>query len=65
MKIPFLVSGLTVLFFAQSVLAQTPQAAPNGQAALAEFFESKVNDVVMMNFLRRDFAAQFEPDPVQ
>ena len=39
-----------------------PLAIPD---LVLEFFESKVNDVVMMDFLRRDFAAQFEPDPVQ
>ena len=31
----------------------------------AEFLESDVNHVVMMEFFRRDFIAEFEPDAVE
>jgi hypothetical protein len=34
------------------------------QSAL-ELFQREVNYIVMMDFVRRDFAAQFEPDAVQ
>jgi hypothetical protein len=31
----------------------------------AEFLESDVNDIVMVNFFRRDFIAEVEPDAVE
>jgi len=31
----------------------------------AEFLESNVNDIVMMEFIRRDFIAEVEPDSVE
>lgn len=49
MKIPFLVPGFTVLVFAPPLFAQTPQPASTGQAALAEFFETKVRPVLAEN----------------
>jgi len=31
----------------------------------AEFLESDVNDIVMVDFFRRDFIAEFEPDAME
>ena len=33
--------------------------------SLPEFFQCEMNDIVMVYFLRRNLAAQFEPDAMQ